>query len=99
MLMLTHFSSRFVEEHSHEMKEEDDVDDEDLMHTQRLQKEAQQEIERLNSQCIVRCAADFMSVRFAKNNKIIIEKELALTESKKCHFLHDLPYLKLVANE
>ena len=106
MLMLTHFSSRFVEEgvdrrsrsgggdmDDVEGKEEDSDSLQD--HVQRLQKEAEEVVAQTDSQCIVRCAADFMSVRFGKKG-ISIDRELALTESKKKHFQHDVAYLKRV---
>ena len=124
MLMLTHFSSRFVEgsgmvmaanmnddntnNNNNESKNNDnDVeikgneDEDDLLHVQRLQKEAESEIEvhKSSSSCVVRCAADFMSIRFGKNKRILIDKELAISPSKKEHFKHDLPYLKTICND
>ena len=116
MLMLTHFSSRFVEiidgvfanndnnsnskikqDNDVEIKGNEDDDEEDLMHVQKLQKEAEEEITKhKNKTCIVRCAADFMSVRFGKNKTITIDKDLAISESKKHHFKHDLEYLKSI---
>ena len=126
MLMLTHFSSRFVEEsgmtqainaekekkknndnndntdngdNDVEIKDNEEDEEEDLMHVQRLQKEAESVIEQYKSKCVVRCAADFMSIRFGKNKTISIDKELAITESKKEHFKHDLPYLKTICGD
>merc|ERR1712228_911366 len=101
MLMLTHFSSRFVEcgGGNEQIEENDANDDEDMMHVQRLQKEAEEVIAIHKSKCVVRCAADFMSVRLHKNKKITIDKELAIADSKKHHFQHDLAYLKLIADD
>ncbi len=108
MLMLTHFSSRFVEEGCGHGKEnekndgngdgkDDEKGDGGMAHVQRLQIEAEEEIAERGSQCIVRCAADFMSVRFGKKG-ITIDRELDLREVNKPHFLHDVPYLNSVAD-
>ena len=103
MLMLTHFSSRFVEEGCRGGGDSEDVDGKEeesdalRAHVERLQKEAEEVVAQNESQCVVRCAADFMSVRFEKTG-MKIDKELALSESKKPHFLHDVAYLKRVGS-
>lgn len=62
LLMLTHFSSRFVEDGicGGERKEEDLDHLQD--HVYRLQKEAEEVVAQKGARCTVRCAADFHSV-------------------------------------
>merc|ERR1719474_1187156 len=90
MLMMTHFSSRFVEAGGCDQN----ADSEDT-HVDTFQKEAEEVVARNGSKCVVRCAADFMSVRFPKKG-ITIDRELDLKESKKQHFQHDIAYLRKV---
>ena len=76
-------------------------DFEDFLCVQELAREAELKCkEHGKDKCIVRCAADFMTISYSsKQNRFFVEPKLSIHGTKAKHFTHDVQYLQMIEAE